>query len=207
MPKTPIDYSKTVIYKLVCNDLNITECYVGNTTDFIRRKRWHKHWINSTTKQHDKEYNVKKYEFIRCNGGWENWTMIEIEKYPCLDSNESHARERYWYEKLDAKLNMQVPNRQDDEYNQFYKETSKERSKEYRSLNKERISANKKKYRNENLETVVLQEKASRERCKKSNQERKSLKYDCECGGKYTHCHKARHLKTIKHCQFIDSLQ
>jgi hypothetical protein len=38
MPKKPTDYSKTILYKLVCNDLNITECYVGHTTHFVKRR-------------------------------------------------------------------------------------------------------------------------------------------------------------------------
>ena len=42
MPKTAIDYSKTIIYKIVCNDLDITDLYVGHTTDFIRRRHHHK---------------------------------------------------------------------------------------------------------------------------------------------------------------------
>ena len=32
MPRKVVDYSKTVIYKIVCKDLNITELYVGHTT-------------------------------------------------------------------------------------------------------------------------------------------------------------------------------
>ena len=38
MPKSNCNYSKTSIYKIVCNDLNITDCYVGNTTEFTKRK-------------------------------------------------------------------------------------------------------------------------------------------------------------------------
>jgi len=39
MPKTEIDYSSTIIYKLVCNDLNITDNYVGHTTNFSNENR------------------------------------------------------------------------------------------------------------------------------------------------------------------------
>ena len=39
MPKLPIDYSKTIIYKIICCDLNIKDCYVGHTTDFTRRNK------------------------------------------------------------------------------------------------------------------------------------------------------------------------
>jgi hypothetical protein len=42
MPKKLIDYSKTIIYKIVCNDLNIKDVYVGHTTNFIKSKALHK---------------------------------------------------------------------------------------------------------------------------------------------------------------------
>jgi hypothetical protein len=38
MPKTTIDYSKTVIYKIVCNDLDVKDIYIGSTTEFTKRK-------------------------------------------------------------------------------------------------------------------------------------------------------------------------
>jgi hypothetical protein len=62
-----------------------------------------------------KEYSHKKYVFIREHGGWDNWQMIEVEKYPCKDMNEACARERHWYEELKAKLNKQIPNRSSKE--------------------------------------------------------------------------------------------
>ena len=36
-----IDSSETIIYKIVCNDLN-TDVYLGDTTNFINRKAKHK---------------------------------------------------------------------------------------------------------------------------------------------------------------------
>ena len=45
----PIDYSNSVIYKIYCKDENVKDVYVGETTDFIRRKYAHK--INSKKKQ------------------------------------------------------------------------------------------------------------------------------------------------------------
>ena len=102
MPK----YENTIIYKIVCNDLNITDCYVGHTTHFIKRKQHHKHSCNILTHI---SYNLKKYTTIRANGGWTNWSMIEIEKFPCLDSNEARAREHHWYEIFHAKLNSRQP--------------------------------------------------------------------------------------------------
>ena len=35
-----------VMYKIVCNDLNINDCYVGHTTNFNNRKSDHKYNCN-----------------------------------------------------------------------------------------------------------------------------------------------------------------
>ena len=72
MPKTQVDYLKTVMYKIICNNLEIKKCYVGHTTDFRRRKNQHKSVCNSL------DSKLFIYSFIRENGGWENWSMIEI---------------------------------------------------------------------------------------------------------------------------------
>ena len=62
MPRTPIDYSKTLIYKLVKNDdYDNANVYVGSTTDFTRRKNEHK---TSCNNEKHKEYNDKKYQYI-----------------------------------------------------------------------------------------------------------------------------------------------
>ena len=100
MPRKNIDYSKCVIYKIVCNDLNITELYIGSTTEFVKRKYTHKHNTSISS--------FKLYELIRIYGGWDNWSMIEIEKYPCKDGRESKARVRYWCEQTNATLNSRL---------------------------------------------------------------------------------------------------
>ncbi len=156
MPRLPIDYSKTIIYKIVCNDLNITDIYVGSTTDFIRRKNEHKRCCNN---EKSKKYNLKVYQIIRQNGGWDNFTMIEIEKYPCNDSNEAHARERYYLELLNAKLNIQIPTRTMQEYGKKYKEANKEKiaelNKEYYESNKEKIKEKRKQYKEANKNKIA----------------------------------------------------
>ena len=106
MPRKPINYSKTVIYKIVCNDLNIKYCYVGSTTDFSDRKSSHK---VRCTNPNNAKHNIYIYRFIRENGGWQNWSMIEVERYDkCIDNNDKLKRERYWMEKLNASLNCKL---------------------------------------------------------------------------------------------------
>lgn len=136
MPRKQIDYSKTIIYKIVCRDLSVTNCYVGSTTDFICRKNSHKMECNCET---HKQYNYKVYKTIRNNGGWDNWNIIEIEKYPCNDGNEARARERHWYETLKADMNGCVPNRSKAEYNKINHLKYANIHKDYRERNKESI--------------------------------------------------------------------
>ena len=102
MPRTNIKYQNTIIYKIVCNDLNMKEVYVGSTTDFVRRKTHHK--SNCMNNKCTMIYTV-----INKNGGWKNWSMIEIEKYPCNDKREAESRERHHYELLQANLNSVCP--------------------------------------------------------------------------------------------------
>jgi hypothetical protein len=229
MPRKPIDYSKTIIYKLVCNDLNIKDLYVGHTTDFKNRKRCHK---SDCSNPISRSYNYKVYKCIRENGGWNNWSMIEIEKYPCKDVNEAISRERYNYELLGGTLNSCVPNRnrkerdylnkdkiaeQTKQYREEHKEQLVEYNKQYREENKEQLAEKAKQYREEHKEQLAEKAKQYREEHKEQLAEQKkqyreehkdilNKKYNCECGGKYIYKHRQTHYKTPKHLNYIKSL-
>ena len=136
MPIVPISYANTIIYKIVCNDLTIEECYVGHTTNFTQRKRDHK---KSSMYEKGKRYTNKLYTTIRANGGWANYSMIELEKQPCNDANEACAKEREYYDTLNSGLNTQHPNRSDAEWSFDNKEKTKEQRQKYREINKEKI--------------------------------------------------------------------
>jgi len=152
MPRHEIDYSKTIIYKIVCNNLEITDIYVGSTTNFTRRKSQHKHSCN---KPNSKDYNFKIYQIIRNNGGWgDNWAMFQIEEFPCANGNESRARERYWYEQFQATLNMQYPQRTDKEYYESNKEHITKYKKQYAEINKDKILEKGKNYYLANKEEI-----------------------------------------------------
>ena len=123
MPKKATDYSKTVQYKIICNDPAIPDVYNGHTTSFVKRKNYHK---NDCYNENGKNYDYPLYKRIRENGGWSNYTMIEIEKYPCADGNEARARERYWYETLKSNLNGVCPNRSKKECDKIYGQMHKD---------------------------------------------------------------------------------
>ena len=137
---TLADYSKTIIYKIQCKDLNIRDIYVGHTTCYYQRRRLHK---STCYNKNAKGYHFKIYRTIRENGGWEKWDMTILENYPCDNIYDARQRERYWIEELSSSLNVTIPNRNKDEYYQIYrsifKEKISEKAKIYRKLNIEKI--------------------------------------------------------------------
>lgn len=156
MPRLQIDYSNTIIYKLCCNDPSITDIYVGHTTNFTNRKRSHKCRCNNET---DKSYNFYVYQFIRYHGDWSNWSMIQIEKINCVDSNDAIKHERRYFELLGATLNSHCPSRTLKEYREDHTEKYKEYQKEYHEENKEKLLEQKKQYYEENKENCLEQKK------------------------------------------------
>ena len=70
---------------------------------------------------------------------------------------------------------------------------------------KEQISEYNQKYRNNNKDKRCIYNKEYRQNNKDYISEQKKQKHDCECGGKFTQDNKSKHLKTVMHCQFIES--
>ena len=151
MPRVPVDYSKTIIYRIVCKDPTIKDCYVGSTTDFKSRKSGHKTTCNNNK---NKDYNVKVYQFIRENGGWNNWDMVEIEKYNAIDKLDQRKKERYWIETLQSTLNLVLPSRTYKEYYETFKEEYTKRIKIYQENHKDELSEYKKKYHQDHKDEV-----------------------------------------------------
>jgi hypothetical protein len=160
MPKQAMDYSKTIIYKIVCNDLNITETYVGHTTNIVKRRCNHKGHCNNEKSSH---HNLKIYQTIRANGGWDNWNMVQVCEFPCNNQEEARTEERRYYELLNASLNMINPCRGKREWCVINKETIAEKKKEYEIANKEKRAEQKRVYYEVNKETIAEYYKTNKE--------------------------------------------
>ena len=161
MPLHPIDYSKVVFYKIVSNDLDIRECYVGSSTNFTKRKYQHK---MSCTNPRDHNYNYKLYQFIREHGGWENFSIVPLEEVSCSGKLEVLRKEREHFENESATLNMSVPSRTKSEWS---------------SENKERASTTKKEWYQNNLEMTKERSKTRYFNNKEKIQEYKSQLVEC----------------------------
>ena len=156
MPKVPTDYTKTIIYKLVHKeDFDNANIYIGSTTNFRQRKGQHKTACNN---EKGDKYNQKNYQSIRDNGGWNEWNMIEIEKYPCNDKREAETKEESWRIHFNAVLNSKACISSIDdkkEKRKIYREDNKEKRKIYREDNKEKILKQVKQYYDENIQKIT----------------------------------------------------
>jgi len=106
MPKVDIDYSNTIIYKILCKDQNVSDVYVGHTTNFVQRKYSHKQNCNNINSPY---YNLKLYKTIRQHGNWENWEMTIVNFYNCKNHLEAREKEQEYFISLGATLNSIEP--------------------------------------------------------------------------------------------------
>ena len=180
MTRHKVDYNKTVIYKIVCNDLAIKDLYVGSTTKFSNRKTCHK---ANCKNEKTKPYKFKIYQTIREHGGWENWSMIEIEKFPCKNKNEARTRERHWLKQLEANLNMIAPIQTEPELIQYRSNYHKEHAEkirkynvEWRKKNAEELKVKKALYRLTHKNEIKEYETTHRDEINKQRRERYAKK-------------------------------
>ena len=200
MPKLSMNYANAVIYKIVCNDLTITDCYVGSTTNFTKRKCRHKN---------NCEHNVitKVYQVIIANGDWNNWSMILVEEFPTTSKLLLEQRERYWIETLGSTLNCIVPTRTHKEWRDTHKEHVSAHHKQYELDNKDKIRERKAQYYQDNVEQKLQYYQDNKdkikERADKHYQETKKY-ITCECGCIVLDCCLKTHQKTDKHIKLIE---
>ena len=91
------------IYNLFKKDSN--DCYIGKTRDVPKRMVLHKFYSKTSP--------YKLYEFMRANGGYENFDYEILETD--IPETEGNAKERYYYNLYSPSLNSNVPNRSQHE--------------------------------------------------------------------------------------------
>ena len=144
------NYNKCYIYKICCKDPTITDCYIGSTTNIIRRRSDHKSACTCISRR---AYNRYVYTFIRNNGGWENWTMTLLEEFSCETKMQQLKKERDFIEQLKPTLNKMVPAKHQTGEVYDLKEYRKKYDKEYYDQNKKYILERNREYNKEYKET------------------------------------------------------
>ena len=125
--------SFSCVYSIQCKDKEVKEFYIGSTKTYCFRYRHHKsHCINKNTRK----YTGPLYQFIRQNGGWDNWEMIVEVKTDDLTKEDREILEQVYKDLLQPHLNSKNVIGID-------KEKEKKTNQEYYEKNKEKIAQRK----------------------------------------------------------------
>ena len=124
------------VYKLFCKDTDITDEYVGSCKDICVRIHNHK----STTKTKRKSCAI--HNFIRDNGGWDNWDYKILE---LCDENDLRTKEQEYMDLLKPSLNSRKAIGNKKEYNREWGSNHKEyyarKTADYKKRNPDKVKA------------------------------------------------------------------
>jgi len=177
------DYTKGKIYKIVCNITGLI--YVGSTCEPTLARRLAEHLKTFKQWKNGQNKSMTSYKILE-NG---NYDIILLETYACQNKDELHKRERYYIETLSC-VNKRIEGRTRKEWYETNKDILLQKQKNKYIENKECFASRAKAYREKHSEKIKSQ---------------KNEKYECECGGKYTTCHKQEHYRSKKHQAYVNS--
>ena len=177
-----MDYKNGQIYTIRSHQTPLF--YIGSTcSPLAKRLHGHRKNYKCWTKNNENGYTTS-YEIIK----YDDHYIELLEEFPCETKKQLNKREGQiirFYD--DRSVNKYIAGRTRKEYCQDYKIEIAEQGKKYYQDNVKRI----KEYRETNK--LILNEK-------------KKEHYDCECGGKYIHANKQRHLNSIKHKNYLSNV-
>ena len=182
-----VNYQNSFIYKIQHKE-NKELIYIGSSTNYTRRKQCHKDRTKNKT--------TKLYETIRNNGGFDNFIMEEIKKFPCNSKKELEIEEQKCMEEYNCTLNTlksfiteEDKKIRDAKSHKKLYEINKEERKKYVN---EWINNNREKHNEYNRKTKAKYKEYNKE------------KVTCECGAVIARWGLYQHKKTKQHKLFFD---
>ena len=177
----------------------------------IRSKNTDKYYIGSTVSKlcvrmadhvkHYKLYKLGKKKYVSSYDimDKEEYYIELLENYPCNSREELRKREGELQRKYKNEcINKHIAGRTPNEYNrEVYHKTEKFKAYRKAYSQTEKSKAYQKAYDNTEKRKLYFKE---------YKKKRNATKLNCECGGLYSLNNKARHFKSTKHKNYIESL-
>ena len=186
-----VNYNNGKIYKIVADNGEEGDVYIGSTTKIylsdrmVHHRSGYKQWQEGKLNAHIRSYDIfDKYGIENCN-------IILLELISCNSRDELHARERYYIDSMKC-INKMIPLRTSQEWRDENKQNKKEYDKEYREIIINKIKKNRIEYMKLNKEDLY---------------ERRANPYECDCGSVCRVNDKARHSNTQKHQNFLKQIE
>lgn len=88
-----VNYQNSVIYMICCDDLNVRKFFMMYTTNVQNTSCLFK---ANCIHNYAQSYYSPMYRYIRNHGGYENWSIVIVEEFPCDDLIDLRERTFYW---------------------------------------------------------------------------------------------------------------
>ena len=139
-------YNNSCVYKIWKNSF----IYIGSTSNFKQRMIAHKTSCNNIK---SKSYNLKIYQTIRLNGGWNLFEKVVVQTVCCENRKELREIEGEFIKNIGT-MNCQISGRSQKKYYKDNKDKILEKKKKYRENNKDILSKKAKQYRKKNKDKL-----------------------------------------------------
>lgn len=140
------------IYMIYCKDENVKDIYIGSTKNLTNRITTHK---KICTKEQHRNYKTYLYQFIRDNGGFENFSFKILNQIEYIDDIISRKQEQCYIDCYKPTLNTTNAYINPEEV----KKRERERIKKYFEEHREEIKQMQKNYNKEHKEEVAVYKK------------------------------------------------
>ena len=135
------------IYKLF--KINSNDCYIGKTKDIYKRMVLHKFYSKTSP--------YKLYNFMRANGGFENFTYEILETN--IAESEGVYKERYYFDMYQPNLNNNVPGQTQDQSKLQYRTKNRleiiEKVRHWQQKNRERFNKYQREYKQNKKNNII----------------------------------------------------
>lgn len=172
------DYSKSKVYKLVCNLTGLV--YVGSTVCPLYKRKWEHGCVAKRYQEEGGDYPYMTSVEVAKNGDFD---IVLLEEVQCENKEQLHRKEREWIERLDC-VNKHIPTRTSTEWHQINKERIATYHRNHYQLHHSDRIMKRRQYYQANREEVLAKQKTP---------------YCCPCGSVVRRSDKAAHKKSLKH--------
>ena len=201
------DYSKGKIYCI--RSFQTDKVYVGSTVETLS-SRMSKHRYCYKKFLNGKFHYISSFEILK----YDDCYIELIKSCSCSSRSELLREEGRIIREIDC-VNKQIAGRTKKEWNNDNQEIRAVKQKEYNKTHKEKIAVQRKEYLKNNKEKISVSSKKNYQNNKEirkeyqktyneNNKEKINEKFNCECGGKYTHKNKLQHFKTKLHQDYLN---
>ena len=141
------NYANTLIHKIKCKDPLVPDFYLGYaTSSLIRVAKMFQARCKS-------DNNWPVCDFVRNNGGFENWVFERLDSKPCTTSLEARTELRRHFNANPPSLNKHLPTRTSKEYAKGDK--NKAAQKVYRNTHLDKIHQDQAAHYQKNKEALL----------------------------------------------------